>query len=200
MASKNLPIPQQTPPPTHLILIDEEAYRANLIRQLRAEKKPEPQLRFLSVDGIVRQVLMTLTLIAGVPFTSFGNYKPEGNSRNWVWAGYGHRQTVGVSLLMQGMFEKRLWQHITGTKVRSLAAKLDRYYRADYWWMDPVSTALGCVWASLTATHGALAFTACGMALESLVATPKEEISHSLAERCAFLTARHGVEELRSRS
>ena len=199
VASKNLPIPQPTPYPTHLILIDEETYRANLTLQLRAEKKPETELRFLGVDGIVRQLLMTLTLIAGAPFTRFGDYsfrKPEGKSRVWVGTGYGHRQTVGVSPLMQGMFEKRLWRPSSPSKVRSLAATLDRYYRADYWWIDPVSTALGYVWASLTATDGALAFTACGMALEALVATPKEEISHNLAERCALLTARHGVDKL----
>ena len=178
--------------PTHMIVIDNERYLSELDVRLSAEGKRRDPADPMSpdIDGIVRQVLVGFTLIGRIGWTFGGIHyfkkKVDGAARH-ISSAYADRPTVAMPWAMRAALSSPRKRRIRRERLRTLVLLLDRYYRSGIWWVDRLSVALGYLWSSLTTIHAELAFIGFTMALEALVSTSQNEITHILAERCAVV-------------
>lgn len=185
--------------PTHLVIVDQTTYLKALDSRLDIEGLIRPTTEHESVDipGILRQVLISMTLVGRLKWQVGGYHKFYHSEPGFPFrsAGYSHAPTVHASILLRRSEPAVFWYNdVHHTSLRSTAVKLDRYYRTDIWWNDRLSVALGYLWSALTTTHPELSFVALCMALEAIATSKNTEITHILAERCALLARKTGPE------
>lgn len=174
---------------THLLVLDEREYLLHLKARLQSwGVRPADYLDMrLDIAGVIRQVSMALTLTARLGWAFGGHHRFEAGRRP-VLGGYSHHPTTSVSSVLQYALPSD-WAHtVSPTRLRTTALLLDPYYRSGVWWVDRLSSALGYLWSSLTSPHPELAFAGMCMALEALVTSQNNEVTHLLAQRCALLS------------
>lgn len=173
--------------PTHLIVIDENAYFQGLDSRLTAEHKTRDRRDYVDLDGIARQVLVATSLLGHCLWQLGGHHRFDFSGVSPFLAGYSHRDTVSISDLLRFYAPSNWYHDVHPGELRQTCKQLDCYYRSGTWWVDRLSVALGYFWSGLTTTHGELTFVSLCMALEAVASTSSSEITHILAERCALL-------------
>jgi hypothetical protein len=186
---------------THMIVVDQAAYFAGLDARLRAlggAIRDRQDNDHLDLDGLTRQVLIALTLCGRCVWEIGGNFTfvHSGRAARYRPAAYSHRDTQRTSPMFRYSAPAEWFLNIGPKPLRVLCTQLDRYYRSGVWWVDRLSVALGYLWSALTASHPELSFVALCMALEALTSTSQNEITHTLAERCAVLTCTSGSKRI----
>ena len=185
---------------THLIIVDQSEYLTALDKRLVAAgtERVKPKSEFIDLHGITRQVLIAVTLLGRGAWTFGGNHMFDHSdpSLPYASAGYSHRPTEGVGALLRYSATSGWFVNIRARDLRTTCEQLDRYYRHGSWWVDRLSVALGYLWSGLTSPHPELAFVAFCTSLEAIASTSQNEITHILAERCAVLVHRPGLERV----
>ncbi len=187
--------------PTHLVWIDTEKYRAELLKQLKAEgidKTPESinkefndYLR-VRVDAIARQALLGLSLIQNFYFLVGGYYS---FSEQITTSGKKKYEVLSSSIgeyekptiLMSYMLTKREMGNLNPFKLKRIAVELSKYYRPVEWHTDRMAIALRCYWSALCTTYADQAFIALATLLETLLSSGSEAVTHQISERAAIL-------------
>ena len=176
---------------SHLLLVDQTRYFDELEKRLNAEGKAldREHLGWLGLDGVIRQVLMSATLLWQPAWKFGGAY--EFRRHDGVLSDHGtsfsNKPVEQVSDLFR-FGSDNVWNHNAQPAAwRALCGKLDRYYRGGTWWNDRLGVALGYLWSAVTTKHPELAFTALCMALEAIATTARMEVSHTLAVRCSLI-------------
>jgi len=186
--------------PTHLIVVDQNDYLTALDKRLATAGTPreKPEIEFIDLHGITRQVLVAVTLLGGSMWTFGGNHTFDHSEPGFPYtsAGYSHRPTEGVGALLRYSASSSWFVDIRPRDLRTACERLDRYYRHGSWWVDRLSVALGYLWSGLTSPHPELAFVAFCTSLEAIASTSQNEITHILAERCAVLVHPPGLERV----
>jgi hypothetical protein len=186
--------------PTHVIRVDRKEYWEGLKLRVEATRHQmlsdmereshygaDPLHLYVDIDGIVRQVLMAIVLLARCEF----KYDPlySTNKRKFIRKNLRGINPLGgleVSRMAGALIPS--WEGVI--RARSLAktsAALDRYYRSGVWWSDRFGTALKYLTNGLCSRFPDDAFVSFTTALECLLSTSRSEITHILAERVAVL-------------
>jgi Apea-like HEPN len=188
--SKLMPV-QRGFTPTHLLVINQNEYFAALDERLHAEgqKRPRWEPEIVELDGVVKQVLVAVSLTGHTIWTVGGHHTFDRSDVGFPYscAGYSHRPTEKVSDVLTYGNPSGWLTEITPAMLRQKCAALDPYYRCGTWWVDRLSVALGYLWSAYTTKQPALAFASLCMALEAIATSAQNEITHTLAERCALL-------------
>ena len=150
-SAQTLPV-KPTFAPTHMLVVDSDAYLKDLDLRLSREGKHRDTASPMPVDfdGILRQVLTSFTLLGGVGWTFGGMHHFErsaGPKSGYSHSQYSHRPTVAVSYAVRQALASRHGRRVTAAGLYSIASKLDRYYRSGIWWVDRLSVALGYLWS-----------------------------------------------------
>ena len=133
---------------------------------------------------------MSLILNYGIQFRVGGSFRFDvnlvGKTLKTVPTGYSHRPLEG------GYLQNSLhwFDNTKAKKVRSFkktATRLQRYYRSYSWWDDRLGLALGHVWNAVCTQYGDQSFVGLSMALEAVLSTSRDEITHKIAERVALV-------------
>lgn len=197
--SKNLPVAPGFAP-THLIVIDQNAYFEGLNERLLASGSTRDKSEYSHIDleGLKRQVLIALTLRSRCVWQVGGHHTFDYSDPDFPYrsAGYGHHETQRVLSLFSDSAPDGWFVDVRSAELRSACNQLDCYYRSGTWWVDRLSVALGYLWSGLTTSHPELSFLALCMALEAIGSTSHNEITHILAERCAVLTQASGKDRV----
>lgn len=177
---------------THLIVVDQADYFQGLDARLAAEggTRDVGDFSHIDLDGIARQVLISITLLSHCTWQVGGTYTFDYPDSDFPYrsGGYSHRETVSVAQAFRYSAASGWFRDLKASELRRKCVQLDCYYRSGTWWFDRLSVALGYLWSGLTTTHSELAFVSFCMALEAIASTSNNEITHILAERCALLT------------
>ena len=186
--------------PSHVIMIELQKHFEYLTVLFAREKiviprhpyedKFERSELFVDTSSVIRHVVMTLVLTCGIQFRVGGSIRLDeilvGKTRKYVWRGYSHHYSEG-SYLQNSL----VWNNFANTaNVRSLkktAERLQRYYRSYSWWDDRLGMALGHLWNALCSRYGDQSFVGLSMALEAILSTGRDEITHKIAERVAMI-------------
>ncbi len=192
---------------THFITIDATKYLAALDRRLQTKLTPtknqdnaDDLIRSarLGITGIVRQVLMALSLTNHYGWHVGENYQfvriPVRPYYRLVGVGYIPNESTSTLFQTHSIAQPH---DSDPANLRRVCRQLDLYYRGDHWHVDRFSVALGHLWSALTTPRPDLAFAALCMTLEAILSTSPNEITHTLAERCAIVTEHRGSERLR---
>lgn len=197
--SKTLPVAPGFVP-THLIVIDQNAYFEGLDERLLAAgaTRDKGEHSHVDLDGLKRQVLIAITLRGRCVWEVGDHHTFDYSDPDFPYssAGYSHHDTQRVSSLLRYSAPDGWFVDVRSGELRAACNQLDCYYRSGTWWVDRLSVALGYLWSGLTTSHPELSFLALCMALEAIGSTSHNEISHILAERCAVLTEASGKNRL----
>lgn len=143
---------------------------------------------------ITKQVIFSLILAGRITFKFGGTFclkeKIKGRSKSFYSTGYNHEQTQESFMLMQydSLPDRVNISPLTPKKIISYAKKLDRYYRLDFWGSDRFSMTLAYTWDAMCTPFVQQSYLGLSNALEALISTTSQEITHILAERIALLT------------
>jgi len=192
--SKNLPR-EQGFSPNYVILIDEALYKDELLRRIVADGSSPPVKILIEPNSIAKQVVFSLILSGRISFKFRDVFtfkiKLHGKKKVYSIGGYSYAsqlQEISPSMelaLLQGSGKAT---HLKPKKTIIYALKLDRYYRSGLWWNDRFSMALAYIWDALCSSAPQQSFMGLTNALEALISTTTQEITHILAERIALIT------------
>jgi hypothetical protein len=188
---------------THVVCIDVDEYFRLLKDRLAREGKQIPADGIpasLDAESLAKQVLLTLTLIGPVKFAFRGIYTLERNATSkkplYRLAAWANRPLQEVSTLMAAALPWGVTQRISARHIAQTAMKLDRYFRSGIWWSDRLAMGLKHLWNGLCSPIPEQAFLDLTIALEALLSTRSEEITHILAERVSVLLRRNSSDGL----
>ena len=177
---------------THLLIVEETRYIEGLAARLKRENFSIGAQHVMAGD-IARQAVISLTLLGRLhwQYGMLHHFRrlPSGELKRAY--GMTNLPIVQVSTLLQ---LSMAYTVVEPHQLRAVFVELDRYYRADHWWSDQISVALGYLFSALTTTSGELAFAALCMALEAMAHSPKTEIMHTLAVRCSWIIGKDAAE------
>lgn len=181
---------------THLVVIDESVYEADVRKALAAEGTSLPSTAFfpLETDPLLRQVCVSLVLGGGIGFSYSGTYDievtPRSRAERLRVAGYQPRRTLRVSEPVRAALAS-VYQSVSPSRLRGIARTVDRYYRAGAWWADSLAISLNHLFSAVCAVSPDQAFVGLATALEALLTTSRDrKIARALADRCAILAER----------
>lgn len=187
---KTLPKPRDFVP-THLLVVDQNAYFDALDNRLHAEgkKRERGEVEFLDLKAVTRQALIAITLRGRLMWEVGGHhtFSHYDSDPPYITTGYSHGSTERVSHMFGWSSPPGRFADVKAPALRKTCTQLDCYYRSGTWWADRLSVALGYLWSALTTSHPELAFVALCMVLEAIATSAQNEVTHILAERCSIL-------------
>lgn len=187
--------------PTHLIYIDQSEYFRGLDARLKADglTRPKEPVERVDVMGIRRQVLIAATLVGHLTWEAGNPYTLDKSDPDFPYH-QGGMSAHPLDAMPKNQFlyggPVGWFSNVSPQALRRKVLQLDGYYRSGAWRNDRLSIALGYLWSALTTSHAELCFSAFCMALEALVSTQRNEITHILAERCAVLIRPPGADRI----
>ena len=186
--SKKLPEPLKVHP-THLIYIDEETYFEKLKIRLEKDGKELPKKSFLDAFSLAKQAIMALILAGRVSFSMHGNFCLAKNGNKYEPKSYAATAFFEMPIITASALLKDTgnWPSINNSKVSRYGKMLDRYYRAEIWWVDRYAMALSHFWGALCTQFADQALLGVTSSIECLLSTTKTGITHTLAERSALI-------------
>lgn len=180
--------------PNYAVLIDESSYKDELVKRIKTGGSVVPAKIMIEPSSITKQVVISLILAGRVSFKFRGVFnlkiKSQGKKKSYTIASYSHGQLQELSNSMQAAL-------LSGTgnsaplkpkTIIKFALILDRYYRSGLWWNDRLSMSLAYIWDALCSPAPQQSFIGLTNALEALISTTTQEITHILAERIALIT------------
>lgn len=186
---------------SHVIMIELQKHFDYLTALLGQEGRQIPKHPFeknnierselyVEADSVTRHVVMPLVLTGGLQFRVGGYHTLKVNTVHkmpkYIASGYSHHISEGSYL--QNPFSSIDAMDSTNSRLLKKTAKgLQRYYRSYSWWNDRFGIALGHFWNALCTPHLDHAFVGLSMALEAVLSTGRDEISHRVGERVAIL-------------
>jgi hypothetical protein len=181
---------------THLVVIDESEYEADVRKALAAEGTSLPSVAFfpIATDPLLRQVCVSLLLAGGIGFLYGGSYDigitPGSRAGRWRVTSYQPRRTLRVSEPVRAALAS-VTRSVAPARLRIAVRTVDRYYRAGAWWADSLAVSLNHLFSAACAVFPDQAFVGFATALEALLTTSRDKkIARTLAERCAILAER----------
>ncbi len=176
---------------THVVCISEDEYLSGVQERLRLEGKALPPNSHVEVSSIVKQVAVASLLTGPVHVAiSEGQFSLEPNEAfpgYWLCTGWSRISSNSITSNDSFPLLSFSTKRITADRLRSMMAKLDRYYRSGMWWHDRLGMSLAYFFAGVCTRFPEQAYLSLTTALESLLTTQRDEITHSLAERVATL-------------
>ena len=183
--------------PSHVIMIELQKHFDYLTALLGQEgreiprhpfeKHTERSEHYVEADSVTRHVVMALVLTGGLQFRVGGYYTLKANTKKtkYIASGYSHHISEASH---QNPFSFIDAIDPTNSQLLKKTAKgLQRYYRSYSWWNDRFGIALGHLWNALCTRHLDHAFVGLSMALEAVLSTGSDKISHKVGERVAIL-------------
>jgi len=180
--------------PNYAVLIYVEEYINEVKSRITDDGSSLPDKIMVEPTSITKQVVFSLILAGRVSFKFGGTFnlkeKVHGKTKTFSNTGYSHSPTQELSGSMQSALLQGTgqWPALTSKNIIRYAQKLDRYYRSGLWWNDRLSMSLAYIWESMCSPFSQQSFIGLTNALEALISTTSQEITHILAERIALLT------------
>lgn len=178
---------------THLICIDRPSYLSSVKERIKQSGSDLPEFIHIENHAIVKHVLLSIFLASPIGFqvdagggikiknvTGEQKYQSAGWVKGWLYKVSDTNQHAIVSC---GLREKILNPH----EVQELARLLDPYFRAGIWWQDRMAAALAHLLDAICCNSITLTYLSLIFALEALVNSSKNEITHQICERVAIL-------------
>lgn len=180
-------------PLTHFICIDRPDYLSAVKKRIIKSGSDLPEFIHIEQYSIVKQTLLSIFLVAPIGFqvdaggsiklkSADGERTYQGNgwSKGWLYEVLDQNQQAIVSC---GLREEAL----NINQVREIAHLLDPYFRAGVWWQDRMAASLAHLLDAICCNSTTLTFLSLTSAIEALVNSSKNEITHQIGERVAIL-------------
>lgn len=176
------------------LLVDHEAYWRNLgTRTGRAGEKD-----FLVARDIAKLLIISIFLLRPIWFRIGGYF--SGNNlirgQKLVLSSYGHHDEETIPHYRRTtLFQSKVNPPIATKKLVELLTALEPYFRSDIVRIDRLGASIAHLWSSLCTPYKEQALLSVCCGLESLTSLgDKNEITHQMAERLAFLLTTDSVE------
>lgn len=192
-SSRNLPI-ELGFLPNYVIQIDEKVYLEDLVKRISDDGSTPPNRILVESNSIAKQVIFSLVLTCRVSFKLRGVFhikvEQRGRKKTYSSSGYSNSSLQELSNPMASAILQNSGNsaHSISKAIVNNASKLDRYYRSGLWWNDRLAMSLAYFWDAMCTPIAHQSFIGLTNALESLLSTTKQEITHILAERIALIT------------
>jgi hypothetical protein len=188
---------------THAVRIDPTEYIPAVEERIGLEdvkKLSQRQYEYIDYGSIAKQVIVSLVLIAGVPFQLDAGghvWHKHDDSKKFRPGGYSVGNLHRIPLATDSAIRQSGGTRPAPARtVKRLVEQLDRYFRWGLWWQDRLSMALAYMWNGWCAYYPEQAYISMTMALEALLSTTRVEITHILAERAAVLVGNSSAERV----
>jgi len=187
---------------THLICINRLDYLCSVKKRIAESGNDVPDFINIENHAIVKQALLSICLVSPIGFTvdaargvKIKNsndkiiYEPDGWTRGWI---YEIPERNSHAIASCGLREAKL----DIKKVQEYALHLDPYLRSGVWQQDRMAAALAHLLDGFCCNSVTLTFLSLTAALEALVNSSKNEITHQISERVAILCADSKTERI----
>lgn len=189
--SKKLPEPLMVKP-THFIYIDQKVYLEKLKQRLKIEGHEQSEQNFSNcIDSfsLAKQAVMALIFSGLVSFSMHGVFSFSRKGKKYTTQSYSNTNHFKISFSMASglLGYGGNVKEIKAAKVTRYGKLLDKYYREGIWSIDRYAMALTHFWGALCTQFSDQSILGFTSTLECLLSTTNMEITHTLAERAAFI-------------
>lgn len=188
---------------THLICIDRPKYLLSVKERITESGSELPGFIQIENHAIVKQALLSIFLVSPIGFTVDASrglriknsndkivYEGDGWVKGWFYEVLDINRQAIVSC---GVKEEDPFDI---NEVQNYALLLDPYFRSGVWWQDRMAAALAHLLDAICCNSITLTFISLTAALEALVNSSKNEITHQICERVAILCGNSKAERI----